>query len=468
MRRLGWLAIAALLASGLALAQKPPPAGQPTTPGRAAPAAPPPPTAAPPAEPIPADEPQPVTWLRRMLGPGATLRYGSAVVTDPARGALRMARVSIGLPGQPLITILNLTLDEVREDSIGDVDMVGLVAREADTQLRIGRVQAKGLTVGPLSPGGRRLLGQLSLAELRAENLSVTATEGAGLTLEQVLVEDFGAGRLNKIGLSRLDLRFRPGESVNRLTLRRAAIQGADLATIANALAQKQVQPNTGRTTIELDQLAATNAERPVFSLASLRLAGEQPENGIGTASLALREMRIETPQAEANWLKRLGYPFAQFDLTLTGRYDPAIGLLELPSLALAARGMATAELSLNLDGMTMAKLQGQNFGQIRLLSGGLRLVDQGVYGRLLNSFAVPGQVTETQLREAWANLAGGLLASPSLTPLREALQRFLRRETREVSLAVNPVQPVSMLGLQQTAPGGLDALALLLGLEAR
>jgi Zn-dependent protease len=67
----------------------------------------------------------------------------------------------------------------------------------------------------------------------------------------------------------------------------------------------------------------------------------------------------------------------------------------------------------------------------------------------------------------AWA---GGLLAQPALAQVREAVQRFIRGQAREIEVTLHPTQPVALMELQQRPPSNpADAVARLgLGAVAR
>jgi hypothetical protein len=509
MRHLGRLALAGLLMSGLALAQKPPPSNAPQAPTAAkpppapapapgpgpapsgkpdappatpapapsdkfagpslgpspAPEAAPPPTAVP-GVPAPLDEPTAVGRLRRLLGPDATLTYGNVEVTDPARGTVRLSGVTITADDTPT-RIETLTLDDLRDDGLGEADARNLTRRDGDTSLSIERAQVAGLTVRAPAPGEPRQPDLVTLDSLRFEGVRVQDGDASDFRLAQAALEDYGPGRQSRISLSGLELRLKPGEWVDQVRLERAVLRGMDLATIGTAAANDQPLPLAGRFTLELEDMAASHNGQPVGSLGSLRMSSDQPESGTGTGTLALRALRVDPMPGLDRVLQGLGYPFLLFDLTADSRYDPASGRLELTSLSLAGRDLATLALAMTLDGAGAEALLQQDFSDLRLVSAGLRLIDQSLFSRVLAQQSRERQIPAAQLRQQYASIAAGALSAPALTAVREAVQRFIRGQAQEVELTLRPPRPVALQELQQNPPANPAEAAQRLGLGA-
>lgn len=461
---------AGVLAAGLALAQKPPPLGAPDVPGAKPGPAPqpapqpgkPPVTGeaprpgAPRAEappPIPANEPETVARLRRLLGPDATLAYASAEVTDPARGAVRLAGVTITANGKPT-RIESLVIGDLRDDGLGEAEARNLVAEDPQGRVTIAQLNLVGLRVTAPPPGqGRRP----DLAQLDSLRLAGVAFQDrdSRVRLASAAIEDYGAGRQTRIGFQGLEVGLPRNAQLDLVRVQRAELRGLDLARVTTEMQAGRATTWHGRYTFELEQVAVLKGNRPLGSLASLRSSADQPENAPGTGSMAMRGLRLEPQPGLDSWFQRLGYDALSFDLTAEGRYDPARNRLEMPTLSLVGQRIGTLALSLVLDNYTQEAAQRGDYGAIRIAALGIRLIDQGLFPRLAADQARATNTPERDLREQWANQAGGLLAAAPLAPLREAAQRFLRGQARELDLAARPPEPLTVQQMQGLA--GLD-----------
>ncbi len=512
MRRMGMLALASLLAGGLVLgvaeAQKPPPAGAPTPAPAGKPAPMPPPTQAPavpgkrggeaPATPAPAtpapgapapgapapdapaapraqaptvqppiDEPTAIGRLRSLLGPNSTLAYTAAEVTDPARGTVRLTGVTITSNGKPL-RIESLALDDLRDDGLGEADARNLSFQDGTTRVTLERAQLAGLTVRPAPTGQPRTADLVTLDSLRVEGLLVRDGPDSEVRLAQAVLEDYGPGRQTRFSLGGLAVKLKPGDTVESVTLRRAVLRGMDVATIATMVSRNQTPPTAGRLALELEEVVATGPNnRPVAGIGSLRLTSDQPEGGVGVGNFAVRALRLNPVAGMDTWMRRLGYTALLFDLTADSRYDPVGGRMELTSLSLVGRDIGTLSLAFGADGAAAAAMQNGDWSGLRLLSAGLRYIDQGLFGRLMAQQAREGRTPEAQLREQYANMAGGVMAQPALAPVREAVQRFIRGQAHEVEITLHPPQPVPLAEFQQPAMTNPAEAAQRLGLGA-
>lgn len=467
MRRIGWLGLVALLLmGGWALAQKPPAANGPTLPGGK-----PPPLTAPPerpakpgrqAQPQPQlPEPETVARLRRLFGPDVTLAYDRAEVTDPARGAVRLAGVTLTAQGKR-VAIASLSLDNLRDDGLGEAEAQGLTLRDGTTQWQVERLHLNGLVV-QAAAGGPQLA---TLESLRATGLSVQ--EGSNrLRLAEAALKDYGLGQQGRIRLAGLELTLPPGTQASAVRLQRAELRGLDLARLVADARASRTPSWHGRYALELEALTVLRQGGTLASLASLRVAANRPENAVGTDSFAMRALRVEPMPDTAAALQRLGYTTLNFDLTGEGRYDPATGTSELTSLSLVGQQIGTLALNATLSGLTTDAMQRMDWGNLRLVTAGLRYIDQGLVGRLVGAQAREANQPANAVREQWANLAGGALAAPALSALREAVQQFLRGPAQELAVTLRPPQPLALQELQRQPPASPEDAMQRLGLTA-
>jgi hypothetical protein len=128
------------------------------------------------------------------------------------------------------------------------------------------------------------------------------------------------------------------------------------------------------------------------------------------------------------------------------------------------------------LDGVTPQAAVAQDLQAMRLVSLGLRYMDQSLYSRFVRQQARESGMQERQVREQHAALVGGALASGTapgakgggggLDPVREALLRFIRGQAREVEITARPPQPLPFAELAATPPDPAAAQRML-GLSA-
>lgn len=479
MRRAARFALLGLIAcGGAAMAEgKPPPLDEGGPPAAGGTLAPPPAALPPPAAeaPPPADEPAAVRTLRSLLGPEVRLGYGAAEVFDPARGAVRLRDVAFERPDRRA-TIEELTLEGLHEDGVDEADARGVALLVADGATRAQRVRLQALRVSR-PPAGQELTPlMLGIGALRIEGLSAEGeTPTAIATLS---VEEYGAGRPSRLEIEGLEVLQAGSGPGDRLSLGRLTLKGLDLAASLAALMAKEAPPRpAGSWALEAEDLSLASDGRPVGGLSALRLGGEAAPEGGGpeTGRLALREIRVEPFPGLAEWLRRFGYPALLADLTAETRYDRAAGRLEVTSLSLAGRDIGAITLSLAMDGATPEALEAQDTDRLRLLSFGLRYLDQSLYPRFVRQQAQQTRRTEQQVREELAREAAAALtaagdqaeAAGALAPLRAAVERFLRGEAREVEITARPPAPLPLSALADGAMGGPAELQRMLGLGA-
>lgn len=512
MRRLGRMALAGVLAGALPLGmaagqQKPPALGQPApSPGgkfTQPPAAPapapaprvdkfaqppaPPTSPAPPSTaqggkfgpesapprpvaPPPPGEPATIGQLRTLLGPDTSLTYGKAEVIDPARGSVRLSDVTLERPGDHRATMEELTLDGLRDDGVGEATARGIVLREPDGGATISRLRLAGLTVRRPPPGEELQPDMLSLDTLRIEGLAATGESEVGIA--ELTIEDYGSGRTGRVTLSGLDVRTQKAGMLDRVRVSHVALRGIDLAATLAALVAKTSPPQpTGSYALEVEGVALAAGDRPLGSLGSLRMTGEGAGGGPETGTVALREIRVEPFPGLAEWLQRFGYQALVADLTAESRYDRSTGRVDLSSLSLAARDIGALGLSMVLDGVTPQAAEAQDLQAMRLVSLGLRYVDQSLYSRFVREQARQTRRTEQQVRDQHAAMVGAMLNSSAkggaLDGLRDAVLRFIRGEAKEVEITARPPQPLPFADLAAMPPHDAAAAQQMLGLSA-
>jgi len=446
----------------------PVPAPAPAAPPPSAPPAPPPPAA---AAPLPAGEPAAVTRLRSLLPPGSTLQYASAEVIDPNRGSVRLTAVTIGEGGKT-ITAEELTLDDLREDGVGELTARGLVGREGtEEKFTLARLQLRGITVQRPAAGQEFLPDMISADAIRLEGFAARDPD-MNLSVQQIEIEEYGKDRPTRIVISGFDLGMPQNREADRVRLGRLLLRGLDVATLFRAAVQGQSAPRpaAGRQVLEMDDLQVGAGGREISSIASVRAGGESNAQGSGTGTLAIRGIRVGPAPVLDQWLRRFGYDALMLEVTMDGRYDAPSGRLEVTSFSLAGRDIGALSLSFVVDGATQQALEATDFSRMRLISAGLRYVDQSLYARFMRQHAQEMSAPEQQLREQYAAMVGGALTAPGkggLDQIRDAVQRFIRGQAREIEITARPPQPIPFAQFQGAAPGGPAEIQQMLGLTA-
>jgi hypothetical protein len=405
-----------------------------------------------------------------MLSPTVNFAYRSAEVIDPARGSVRLLGVTLADTNDPgRGTIEELTLADLRDDGVGEVTARGVEVTGADGGFTAARLQVLGLTVRKPAPGESPDPRMASFDAVRLERVTLTG-EAQG-TLDSLAVEEYGPGRLTRIDLAGLDMRLSSGSQLDRFRLGRFVMRGMDIASIAGAIAAKEQPPRTpGRQAIEMEDLAFGMGGRIVSAIGSVRATGETSDGVSGTGNIAIRGIRVEPLPELDEWLRRFGYEALNLEMTMDGRYDAATGRVDIASIALAGREIGALSIGLVLDGVTQEAAEAADLTRMTLVSASIRYVDQSLFGRFLRDQARQTRASEAQLREQYAALAGGALTQPGaavLDPIRDAVQRFIRGQAREVEISLRPPQPIAFSTLQSAPPKSPVEAQRMLGLSA-
>ena len=199
-------------------ASPPPAPAVPVPPGpprQAAPATPPPPGFAAPVTPPSPDEPDAVRRLRQLLGADTRLAYASAEVIDPARGSARLREVVLTRADRSA-AIAELTLDGLRDDGVTEAILRGVLLREGAAPGAAGdqsRIERVRIAnLGVTRPAP----GQPPRPDMmRFDQLRIEGLSVGGDTpvaLASLTVEDYGNGRPGRLALEGLEVR-QPGQA---------------------------------------------------------------------------------------------------------------------------------------------------------------------------------------------------------------------------------------------------------------
>jgi hypothetical protein len=487
-RRIATTGAAAALLAGVGIPvlaqQKPPPldpgatrpGGKPAPLASPAPAAPPaavppamatsPPARAAPA--APADEPAAVARLRSLLPPNTTIAYGTAETMDAGRGTVRLTAVTLRNEARS-VTADELILDGLREDGVAEAVARNLTAREGEAvTFTLAELRLGGMVVQ--RPPGQQLLPDMVRADtIRLQGFAASDPE-ASVAFRQLDIEEYGPGRPTRLALSGLDIGMPQNREADRVRLGHLLARGLDAATLLRAAVEHQPPPRpaAGRQALEMEDLQVGAGGRTIVSVASARASGEQDAQGSGTGTLAIRGIRVEPMPGLDEWLRRFGYDALVLELSADGRYDAPTGRVEVRSLSFGGRDIGALGVSFVIEGATQKAVEALDFSGVRLISAGIRYVDQSLYPRFMRDHAREVGTPEQQLREQYAAMAGGLLTAPGkggLDGLREAVQRFIRGQAREIEITARPPQPLSIERFQGLPPGDPAEIQQLLGL---
>jgi len=412
------------------------------------------------AAPAPANEPAAAARLRGLLGAGAQFRYAQAEALDAAGERVRLTGVVLQQGGSRA-TADEMLISGLREDGVAEAVIRGLATEEAGMRVRIASLRIAGLTVPRDASGAPPQPDQVRLDRLRIEG--VEATGDTPLRMRVFAVENWIAGQPARVNLEGLEIGGLDGGFVDAMRVARVAMTGVDFGTaIAAIMAQRTPPSLVGRSTLEMDGLVFTGGGRPVGGMQEMRIAADTTRtDGSGTGTLALRGIRVEPVPMVADWLTRFGYQAVDADVTGESAYDAASGRLDIRDLAIAGRDVGTLSFSLSMAGMTPERLEANDFSQMRLISFAVRYADASLFRRFVAMQAHETRTPEPQLREQFAQMAGGALTEPgvaALDPIRDAIQAFIRGQAQTVEIRANPPQPIGMEQMQVAPPSPSEA----------
>ena len=413
---------------------------------------------------IPANEPAAVTRLRGLLGRNVRLSYGNAEALDAAGERVRMTDVVLEQPGKRLAAA-EVLISGLRQDGVGEAVIRGVETRDGGVQVRIGTIRLNGLTVPRDPSGAPPQPDQVRVDQLRIEG--VEATVDTPLRMRVFAVENWVAGQPARVNLEGFELDRMDAGIADAMRLARLAVTGVDFGTTLAALMRQETPPSlVGRASLELDGLTLTGGGRPVGGLQEARIAADVTRaDGSGTGTLAFRGIRVEPVPMIAEWLTRFGYQAIDAEITADTAYDASTGRIEMRDLSVMGREVGTLSFALTMDGMTRERAQAGDVSQLRLIAMGLRYADASLFRRFIGMQAAQTRTPEPQLREQFAQMAGGALTQPgaaALDPIRDAVQRFIRGQAQTVEIRVNPPQPLSMEQLQGVPPSPAEAQRML------
>lgn len=400
---------------------------------------------------IPPNEPAAVTRLRGLLGRNVRLSYATAEALDGAGERVRMTGVVLQQPGKRA-TAEEVLISGLREDGVGETVIRGLQTEESGTQIRVGGIRIAGLTVPRDGSGAPPQPDQVRLDTLRVEGVETTGE--VPVRLRVVSVENWVAGQPSRVNLEGLEIDRMDAGLVDAMRLARFAVSGIDFGSTLAALMREQPPPTlVGRASMELDGLSFTAGGRPVGGLREMRIGADVTRaDGSGTGTVAFRGIRVEPLPMISDWLTRFGYQAIEAEITADTAYDAQAGRVELRDLSVAGREAGTLSFALTLDGLTRERAEAGDVSQMRLISMGLRYADASLFRRFVAMQSAQTRTPEPQLREQFAQMAGGALTQPgaaALDPIRDAVQRFIRGQAQSVEIRVNPPQPLGMEQLQ-------------------
>ena len=393
-------------------------------------------------------EPEAVAQLRRMLGAGVTLAYGTATATD-VQGSAALSAVVL-TKGADTIGIAEARLDGLREDGIARLSLRDIQLSGEALSATLDRLDLEGLTVRRQPGGAPPRPGDVSADLLRLENW-----RSAGETpvnIGAISVENFGAGRAGAAHVTALEVGIPQAGPVDRLAVARIAFSGLDTAEILSAI-MEQRPPVTppGRSSLDIESVTLSQAGNAVARLGAFTMRGEVAPGRPSSGSLALRGLEVNPAPPHAEWMQRLDYTSLRAEARMEATHDAATGVLDMPVFSIELRDAGELSLALRLDNVR-ENMDQRSAENIRLISARLRYADLSLFRRWVRTAAQREGMPENSFRQRLAQQASAALSGPSLASARDAVQRFLRGEATALELAAQPRSPLSM-GLVQRKP---------------
>lgn len=409
----------------------------------------------------PAQEPAAVAQLRRLLGPGARLTYGSATATDADGGAALTAVVLTRPSGS--IRIAEARLEGLRDDGIARLSLreIELVGGRAPATL--GRLDLEGLTVRRPGGGAAPRPDDVTADLLRLENWR--SAGDTPVNIGAVTVENFGGDRASRVNATALEMGFRAGGFADRLAVARIAADGFDMADLLSAIMdQRPPATRAGSSSFDVESASLTQRGTVIARLGALTMRGEAAPGQPDSGTLALRGLEVNAAPPHAEWMRRLGYASLRAEARMEATRDASTGVLDIPVLNIELRDAGELNLALRLDNVP-EQTDPQNMAEIRLISARLRYADLSLFQRWIRAAAERDGVPEGSFRQRLVEQAGAMLNGPRLADARSAMQRFLRGEASVLELTANPRSPLAMTMVQRKPPGNLAGWQDMLGL---
>lgn len=423
------------------------------------------------AGPARAQEDPTVRQLRAMLPAGNTLTFARArpVTGGPAPG-VTLEEVVL-LKGTERTTIASLTLVGLRPDGVASITARDLVGVTPTGNVTIANLQATGLAIRRRPDGSPAQPDDVKLSTLLAENF--TGPGSPRFAIARISASNWGIGRRSEAEIAGMSFSGFPDNPIQEATIARMALSGFDMASTATSLGARRAPslPPAGHYTAALEGVVLRAAGATLGGLEAFTMEGDIDAQGSGTSRFAMRGLTVDRAAPTAQFLDAVGLDRLESTLTFDSSYDAATGRLLLPAFALGVRQLGALALALGIDGYTPEAAQRNDISRMRLLSARLRYADQSLYGRVVRSQAQRSGVTEQALRDQFAQLVAGGLASgapnPAIDALRDVLLRFVRGEINQVELEARPAAPVPFSGLAQGAQLGPVPLLRQLGITA-
>nr|WP_314075515.1 hypothetical protein [uncultured Roseococcus sp.] len=408
----------------------------------------------------PSAEPPAVAQLRRLLGPGATLAYGTATATD-VQGSAALTAVVL-TRGAETIRIAEARLDGLRDDGIARLSLREIQIGGGQVTATLDRLDLEGLTVRQERGGRPPRPSDVSADLLRLENWRSAGR--SPVNIGAISVENFGGGRAGSANLTALEVGL-SGGMLDRLTIARIAFGGLDAAEVLSAIMeQRQPAARSGSSSLDIESVTLSQGGNAIGRLGSLTARGEATLGRSPTGSLALRGLEVNAAPPYAEWMRRLNYTSLRAEARMEATHDISTGVLDIPVLSVELRDAGELGLALRADNIP-EHMDPQRATEIRLISARLRYADFSLFRRWVRTTAEREGVPEESFRQRLVEQAGAILNGPRLAAAREAAQRFLRGEATALELAANPGAPVALMRLQQKPPANLAGWQDLLGL---
>lgn len=393
-------------------------------------------------------EPAAVTQLRRMLGSGVTLAYGTATATDVQGGAALSAVVLT--KGAETIRIAEARLEGLREDGIARLSLRDIQIAGGQVPATLDRLDLEGLTIRRQPGGAPPKPTDVSADLLRLENWR--STGDTPVNIGAVSVENFGAGRTGATNVTALEVGLRGAGPVDRLAIARIAFSGLDTAEILSAI-MEQRPPATppGRSSLDIESVSVSQAGNVIGRLGAFTMRGEVAPGRPSSGSFALRGLEVNPAPPHAEWMQRLDYTSLRAEARMEATHDTATGVLDMPVFSIELRDAGELSLAFRVDNIR-ENMDARSAENMRLISARLRYADLSLFRRWVRTAAQRDGTPENTFRQRLAQQATAALTGPTLASARDAVQRFLRGDATVLELAAAPRAPLSM-GLVQRKP---------------
>ncbi len=391
----------------------------------------------------------------RRLPAGSTFAYASAEPRLLSRSAhLTGVRLVVGD-----VTYTAADADVAPDGGHGLRHLVLRQAMEAadHTATSAELVEADGLSV----PADTDDLRAVDPKTVRADHLALhglrfTAADGTAMTVGDLTLDGYGAGRPATLGMRAVSVAA-PGQQVDRLELGALRLSGVDLSRVMPPVEPEVVAAIPGLSPLAtVSGVTVVARGKPLVTIAAAQAS---------LTHLAVTDLVVLADDELTPGLRKAGYDRFQGTLVVDAAVDRGARQLRLTQADLVALGMGHAHLSAAFDNLppdllgpaldaSHVRLGVFELAGLQLRALAFSYEDRSLAGKLLEAAAAQRGVTRAQLVAGAQAQLRAVAAQYGVPDAVVAPALAFLGDPHWLSVTVEPPQPVPVIGLPSLLRG--------------